>query len=114
MQTDVARLMADAQGGFGSSFFRAGIGDDQKKPDKNTLYLSQAGLGLPDREFYLQDKFKEQREHYQQYVSNMLKLAGWDDPDKNAADIVALETKVAEVQWSRAESRDRVDGILAF
>src|ERR1051325_10616916 len=104
---DVARLMADAQGGFGSSFFRAGIGDDQKNPDKNTLYLSQAGLGLPDREFYLQDKFKEQRERYQQYVADMLKLAGWPEPEKNAADVVALETKIAEAHWTRAEGRNR-------
>ena len=104
---DIARLMADSHAGFGSSFFRAGIGDDQKNPDKNTLYLSQAGLGLPDREYYLQDKFKAQREHYQQYVADMLKLAGWPEPEKNAADIVALETKVAEAHWTRAEGRNR-------
>ena len=51
---DVAALMGRSAGALGSSFFNAGIGDDAKNPDQNTLYLSQSGLGLPDREFYLQ------------------------------------------------------------
>src|SRR5438105_13046570 len=82
---DIAKLMGRSFGrGFGSSFINAGIGDDAKSPDKNTLYISQSGLGLPDREFYLQDKFKAQKDRYQQYVADMLQLAGWDEPEKNA------------------------------
>ncbi|HYU25478.1 MAG TPA: M13-type metalloendopeptidase [Thermoanaerobaculia bacterium] len=104
---DVARLMARAHAGFGSSLVRAGIGDDAKNPDKNALYLSQAGLGLPDREYYLRDNFKAQKEHYQQYVADMLRLAGWPEPEKNAADVVAMETKIAEAHWTRAEGRNR-------
>jgi putative endopeptidase len=104
---DVARLMARGAHSFGSSFFGAGVADDQKNPDKYALYLSQSGLGLPDREYYLRDNFKAQKERYQKYVADMLRLAGWDDPDKNAADVVALETKLAEAQWTRSESRDR-------
>ncbi len=104
---DIARLMARAAHSFGSSFFAAFVNDDQKNPDKYALYLNQSGLGLPDREYYLRDNFKEQKTRYQKYVADMLRLAGWDDPDKNAADVVAMETKVAEAQWTRAESRDR-------
>jgi putative endopeptidase len=37
----------------------------------------------------------------------MLRLIGWEEPEKNAADIVALETKIAEAHWTRAESRNR-------
>src|SRR5436305_9236427 len=44
---DVAGLMARSHGSFGASLFRIGVGDDAKAPDTNTLYLSQAGLGLP-------------------------------------------------------------------
>ena len=104
---DIARLMGRAQGSFGSTFFAGFVTDDQKNPDRYALYLNQSGLGLPDREYYLRDNFKEQKARYQTYVADMLRLAGWDDPDKNAADIVALETKIAEAQWTRAESRDR-------
>jgi len=104
---DVARLMGRAQASFGSSFFAGFVNDDQKNPDRYALYLNQSGLGLPDREYYLRDNFKEQKARYQTYVADMLRLAGWNDPEKNAADIVALETKIAEAQWTRAESRDR-------
>jgi len=104
---DVARLMGRSAGTFGSAFFGAGVGDDAKHPDKYTLYLSQSGLGLPDRDYYLSDKFKAQKDRYQQYVADMLRLVGWNEPEKNAADILAMETKIADAQWTRAESRNR-------
>ena len=105
-QEDVARLMG-RPGSLSESFVRAGVSDDQKDPNTYALYLSQSGLGLPDREYYLRDKFKEQKERYQKYVANILQLAGWPDAEKNAADVVAFETKIAEAHWSRAEGRDR-------
>jgi putative endopeptidase len=104
---DVAQLMAHSFGSFGSTMVGAFVNDDAKNPEKYALYMSQAGLGLPDREFYLQDKFKAQKERYQKYVAGMLSLAGWEEPEKNAAEVVTLETKLAEAFWSRAESRDR-------
>ena len=104
---DLAKLMGRAAHGFGSAFFGAFVSDDPKNPDRYVLTLGQAGLGLGDREFYLQDKFKAQKDRYQKYVADMLKLVDWPDADKNAADIVAMETKIAEAHWTRAESRDR-------
>ncbi|MEO8383299.1 MAG: M13-type metalloendopeptidase [Acidobacteriota bacterium] len=104
---DVARLMARSTSAFGKSFFSAGVSDDAKDPEKYTLYLSQSGLGLPDREYYLRDNFKPQKERYEKYVADLLRLAGWEEPEKNAAAVVALETKIAEAHWTRAEGRDR-------
>ncbi len=104
---DTARLMGGAERGLGSSFFGAGIGDDAKNPDKYVLYISQSGLGLGDREFYLSDKLKPQKDRYQAYVAGMLGMIGWEEPEKNAADVVALETKIADAHWTRAESRNR-------
>jgi putative endopeptidase len=103
----MAQFMGRSSATFGRSFFGAGVNDDAKNPEKYALYLSQSGLGLPDREYYLRDNFKPQKDRYQQYVVDMLKLVGWDEPEKNAADIVAMETKIADAQWSRAESRNR-------
>jgi putative endopeptidase len=104
---DAAALMGRSTGTFGRSFFAPGVNDDAKNPDRYTLYLSQSGLGLPDREFYLKDEFKPQKERYLKYVADMLTLIGWDEPQKNAADIVAVETKIADAHWTRAASRDR-------
>ena len=104
---DVAAIMAQSQSDLGRSFFGASVGDDAKNPDKYALYLSQSGLGLADREFYLKDNYKPQKDRYQKYVADMLRLIGWDEPDKNAADVVALETKIADAHWTRADSRNR-------
>ena len=104
---DVAKLMGSAAHGFGSAFFGAGVADDPKNPDKYALTMGQAGLGLADREFYLRENFKPQKERYQQYVADMLKLVDWPDAEKAAADVVAMETQIAEAHWTRAESRDR-------
>jgi len=104
---DVARIMARSSSSFGRSIFGAGVSDDQKDPEKYALYVAQAGLGLPDREFYLRDNFKAQKDRYQKYVADMLTLVGWPDAEKNAADVVAMETKIADAHWTRAESRNR-------
>jgi len=105
--SDIAALMGRSRSSFGRSFFGAGVSDDAKNPDKYTLYMSQAGLGLADREFYLRENFKPQKERYQKYVADMLSLVGWAEPEKAAAAVVAMETKVAEAHWTRAESRNR-------
>jgi putative endopeptidase len=105
--TDMARLMGRTSSTFGRSFYGASVSDDAKNPEKYALYLSQGGTGLPDREYYLNEKYKAQKERYQKYVAEMLTLAGWEEPAKSAADVVAMETKIAEAQWSRAESRNR-------
>ncbi|WP_106638926.1 M13 family metallopeptidase [Allosphingosinicella vermicomposti] len=104
---DMAKLMGQSLGRVGGSFFGAFVNDDSKNPDYYALYMSQSGLGLGDREMYLQEKFAPQKTRYQQYVAQMLGLAGWANAEKAAADIVAMETKIAEAHWTRAESRNR-------
>ena len=103
----MATLMGQANGQFGGSFFGMNVGDDQRDPDRYTLYMGQSGLGLGDRQMYLEDKFAPQRERYQQYVAQVLQLAGWDKPAEHAAAIMAMEKRIAEAHWTRAESRDR-------
>jgi putative endopeptidase len=104
---DIARLMGASFGGFGSSFFGPGVSDDAKRPDIYALYLRQSGLGLGDRDLYLDPKFKPQRERYTQYVQQMLEMSGWPAAAEMARKVVALETQVAQAHWTRAESRDR-------
>ena len=100
-------LMGATTGKAGGSFYSAAVYDDVREPERYALYLSQSGLGLPDREFYLREQFAAQKQAYQAYVAKMLGLAGWEAPDTHAAAIVALETGLAEAHWTRAASRDR-------
>ena len=104
---DVARLMGRAAGGFGSSFFLPGVSDDSKDPDYYAAFLRQSGLGLGDREMYLDAKFAPQKLRYRQYVAQMLALAGWPNAESSADRVLALETKMAQAHWVRAESRNR-------
>ncbi|MFC4728919.1 M13 family metallopeptidase [Coralloluteibacterium thermophilus] len=103
----IATLMGRSRGGLGGTYFGAFVSDDQLDPDRYVLYLSQSGLGLSDREMYLDEKFAPQRERYQAYVAQMLELAGWERPQAHAEAIVAMETRLAQAHWTRAESRDR-------
>jgi len=105
-RADVARLMGATAGGFGQSFFNPQVYDDAKDPLKYAVYLSQGGITLPDRDYYLDAKFETQRKAYEVYVARMLTLAGWANPEANAKAIVAMETEIAKVSWTRAERRD--------
>ena len=105
-RADVARLMGATAAGFGQSFFNPQVYDDAKDPLKYAVYLSQGGITLPDRDYYLDAKFEPQRTAYEAYIAKMLGLAGWADPAANAKAIVAMETEVAKVSWSQAERRD--------
>ncbi|HZF94198.1 MAG TPA: M13-type metalloendopeptidase [Allosphingosinicella sp.] len=103
----IAELMGRAPSGFTASFFGIGVNDDSRDPEHYALGLRQSGLGLPDRDFYIEERFAPQKARYRQYVAQMLGLAGWEQPEAAAAAIVALETEIARAHWSRAESRDR-------
>src|SRR5690606_27469267 len=103
---DMARLMA-ARDTFGVTLFGMGVADDQRDPDHYTLYMSQTGLGLGDREMYLRENFAPQRERYVAYIAQLLELAGWDNPQASANAVLEFETRIAEAHWTRAESRNR-------
>ena len=79
---------------------------DAKKSDTHILRISQSGLGLPDRDYYLDDKFKAKLAAYQAYIEQMLTLAKIADAKQAAVDIVALETRIARAHWSKVENRD--------
>jgi len=102
----MARHMGETMRQFGGSFFGAYVHDDAKDPEVYTAYLFQGGLGLPDRDYYLEARFAKEKAAYEAYVTRLLTLAGWERPAEHAAAIVALETEIAKVSWTRAESRD--------
>jgi putative endopeptidase len=106
-KTDIAALMGRSRAEGGGSFFSLNVNDDQKDPNRNSLYASQSGLGLPDRDYYLRGVFADKKARYRDYVARLLDLVQWREAQRRADEILALETKIAEASWSRAESRDR-------
>ena len=104
---DIAALMGRGVGGFQEQLFGVGISGDAKAPDRYAVYAGAGGLGLPDRDYYLQPSFAAKKAAYQDYVGQMLEMIGWPDPKAAAASVVAFETGVADASWTRAERRDR-------
>lgn len=104
---DVVRAMASVRLGT-MSLYGLGIGVDDKNPNAYSVNLSAAGLGMPDRDFYLQaDKdLTETRAAYKEYLADMLRLAGIPNAGARAAKIYALEEKIAKAHWARADRRD--------
>ena len=106
---DIARLFGEP--GF-ATLFDVQLPADFKNPDRYSIFISEATLGLPDREYYLKDDptLKELRAKYVAYIAQMLTLGGVPDADKKARAIMAFETEAAKVQWPIEKRRD-VDAI---
>ena len=91
----------------GSSIpLRIFIYDDLKDPLNYTTYIDQGGLGLPDRDYYLEENYKEIRSAYIVHIENLLKLANIKNPKQKALTAFEIENKLAKVQLSRLEMRD--------
>ncbi|MFZ6846499.1 M13 family metallopeptidase [Undibacterium sp. RuTC16W] len=87
------------------------VHQDNKDSTKYVLDVGQSGLGLPDRDYYLNDgdaKLKDARAKYLKHIETMLALAGDKAAAKTAADILSLETELAKIQWSKVELRDPI------
>ena len=86
-------------------------GDQDEKDSKSVIgQLSQGGLGLPDRDYYVaqDDKSKKIRDEYMKYVRTMFALAGDDSSAAatNAATVMEFETRLAKAAFTRVERRD--------
>jgi putative endopeptidase len=81
---------------------------DSKHSSQYAFWLNQSGLGLPDRDYYLSDdaRLVGFRTKYREHVEKMLHLLGDAGAGKDADKIVALETAMAKLQWTRVANRD--------
>jgi putative endopeptidase len=87
------------------------VHQDNKDSTKYVADIYQDGLSLPDRDYYLKKSDKKMADtlaKYQQHVTKMLTLAGNANPAADAQAIVALETEIAKIQWTKVELRDPV------
>ena len=85
-----------------------GVRPDSKHSTQYAFWLGQSGLGLPDRDYYSssEPRLVEFRAKYRTHIEAMLHLLGDADAGKQADDILALETSLAKIQWTRVANRD--------
>jgi putative endopeptidase len=84
------------------------IGPDERDATRYVAHLEQRQLGLPDRDYYLRDDahFQAIRAGYRDHIVKLLSLAGEPAAETSAEAIIALETRLARLQWTRVENRD--------
>ncbi len=95
-----------------TTLFGIYVDQDQKRSDEYAFYMIQAGTALPEREYYLgaDEDSKRIRDEYVDHVKKMFMLAGEAEPAalRNARVILAIETRLAEAQWTPVQLRDPI------
>jgi hypothetical protein len=105
-KAEFARHMASTFSDFGSTLFAAGVLPDPANPTMNIAFVGTSGMGLPDRDYYLLDKYKPQRDAYRAYIERTFGLIGTPNAAAAADRVLAFETEIAKLSWPQAELRD--------
>ncbi|RAL25364.1 M13 family peptidase [Lujinxingia litoralis] len=101
---EVASLMAELPY---QHLVRMRIMPDPANPSVYAVSVGQSGLGLPNRDYYLDtsERFEQYRQAYVAYIATVFELAGFDDGESRAQAILELETAIARAHWTRERSR---------
>jgi len=105
-KAEFTRFMAASHGDFGATLFGTGVLPDPNNPSLNTAFVGTGGLGLPDRDYYLLDAHKKERDAYRAYIERTLSLIGTPNAAAAADSIMAFETAIARISWDKNDLRD--------
>jgi putative endopeptidase len=110
LRADVDALNATSF--YTNNLFGLWVAQDLNDPSHYSPFLLQGGLGMPDRDYYLDSspQMAAIRMRYQPHLANVLKLANISEPDARSARIVDLEKRMASVHVSRVDSEDVTKG----
>ena len=105
---DIIDLMSSMIGV--NAFFGTGVDADMMNSNMNTMYWQQGGLGLGDRDYYLEDSenIKAIREAYKAYLKTISSLIGYNDAEQArfVANVMSIETALAKAAMTREELRN--------
>jgi putative endopeptidase len=107
-KAEMSQFMGTTTKTFGASIIRTEVIPDSRDTTHEVLELSQSGLGLPGREFYLKPELAAKKDKYQDYIASILRLANWPEAERQAVSIVEFETRLAEASWGDEQERDLV------
>lgn len=105
----ILAFMAKYEPTLSSSFFSIRVRADKKDSNKNVLYVYPAGMGLPDRDYYINDDIdtKKIRNQYQNHIVNMMQFVSTDEVaiEKAKINVLNLETQLAKAKLTKEERR---------
>lgn len=86
------------------------IEPDARRSEQYAIYISQSGLSLPDRDYYLKDepRYRDVQQALRAYIADMLQTIGIKDATDKAQTIFNLEKELATIQWTKVANRDPV------
>lgn len=88
------------------SFFGLGVDADLMDSSTQVLYLAQSGLGMGDRDYYVDEANAGLLESYKAMLVKLFDLCGMSEPEQRAANVVAIEKALAGFSWTSVENRD--------
>ncbi len=102
----VSLLLAAMHRTMGNPFFAPFVDADMMDSNMNMVYLYQAGLGMGNRDYYLDAENEAIREAYKNYISKLFGMAGYDDPAAAVAAVMEIETAIAQASLSNVDLRN--------
>lgn len=107
---DFIDIVSWIHNGLGSSFFGTGVGSDAKNADMNIMHIGEVGLGLGDRDYYLEKNDNNDRimAAYEKYIKRLMELVGYDEPSRQRVwdNLITIETEFAKHKKTREEQRN--------
>jgi putative endopeptidase len=98
----LGKLNLVGEGGF----FGGGVDADLMDSKTQVFYLGQGGLGMGDRDYYVDPANAELRKGYEAMLAKFFALAGLDKPEQRAANAAGIEDKLAQFSWTSVQNRD--------
>ncbi|MEZ5682106.1 MAG: M13 family metallopeptidase [Erythrobacter sp.] len=105
-KVEFARFMGSTYNKFGGTLFGGGPYADPDDPTMNSLWIGSGGLGLPEKDYYFNDKFADQRGAYYAYLERTFRNIGVKNPREAASRVMTFETYLAELNWDNELTRD--------
>lgn len=96
--------------GVGAMMFGISVGADQRNASQNIVGISQGGIGLSERDYYLNDDEQtvKVRNAYKEYIKTLFQLTGDDEQtaQKKTDVLLAIETRIAKASYDNVKLRD--------
>ena len=102
----LVKIVADMHNSGESPFFGSYVEADLANSDNQILYLGQSGLGIGNRDYYVDPQNAELKAGYQKFLEKVFGLAGIENPETAAANALAVEDVLAVNSWTNAMERD--------
>ena len=107
---DFTDIVAWMHNGVTNVFFSTAVGSDYKNSDRNIMHIGETGLGLGDRDYYLEKNEENDKilKAYENYVMTVMQLTGYSEADARRVwnNVITLETEFARNKKTREERRD--------